>query len=96
MILSDLGVFPGTHSVLWEQSCASALPCIFRRWIGMQHVDIGGNCILLDDVSVVSIKNTINSVLNNKEKYDDMRDISINKGMKIFSYREIAKKAIEK
>ena len=27
---ADLGVFPGTHSVLWEQACACGLPCILK------------------------------------------------------------------
>ena len=44
-LASDLGVFPGTHSVLWEQAVGSGLPCIFKKWPGMTHVDVGGNCI---------------------------------------------------
>lgn len=35
--ISDLGIFPGTHSVLWE-ACANGLPCIFKHWDGIEHV----------------------------------------------------------
>ena len=46
-LASDLGVFPGTHSVLWEQAVGTGLPCIFHEWPGMTHVDIGGNCVFI-------------------------------------------------
>ena len=41
---ADLVVFPGQHSVLWEQACACKVPCVFARWTGMNHVDNGGRC----------------------------------------------------
>lgn len=94
-LASDLGVFPGTHSVLWEQACACGLPCIFKKWQGMQHVDVGGNSVLLDDVCVESIKKTIIDLVNNKSKFDNMKHISMTEGVNTFSYATIAKKSIE-
>ncbi|MFK1961527.1 hypothetical protein ACIXEH_11290 [Bacteroides fragilis] len=44
---SDLAVFPGTHSVLWEQAVGIGIPSIFKYWDGMTHVDLGGNCLFL-------------------------------------------------
>ena len=41
-IASDLAVFPGTHSVLWEQAAACGIPMIVKDWEGMHHVDVGG------------------------------------------------------
>ena len=45
MFLScDLAVFPGGHSVLWEQAVACRIPSVFQYREGMTHIDLGGNC----------------------------------------------------
>lgn len=93
---SDLAVFPGTHSVLWEQACASGIPAIFKDWDGgFSHVDVGGNCILLREISVVSLQNCIIQLLNDAKKYSMMKEIAQNRAAKEFSYIEIAKRAVE-
>lgn len=61
-LASDLGFFPGTHSVLWEQAVACELPCVFHRMSGITHVDVGGNAIFIEDVSVDTIKQTLKHV----------------------------------
>lgn len=94
-LASDLAVFPGTHSVLWEQACASGIPGIFKDWDGgFNHVDVGGNAVLLKEISVKSIKSQIES-LYFTPKYMNMLKVAQDKGPKIFSYMEIAKRAIE-
>ena len=94
-LASDLAVFPGTHSVLWEQACACGIPCAFKSWEGMHHVDVGGNCVFLYEDSSNEIKSMILDVYNNKEKYDEMKKVAVEKGINTFSYRDIAKRAIE-
>lgn len=95
-IASDLGFFPGTHSVLWEQSVASGLPCVFKSWEnGMRHLDVGGNCDFLEDVTVESIKEKIRNLLNDPAKYLEMKNAAATKGRKKFSYIEIAKQSIQ-
>lgn len=91
---SDLICFPGTHSVLWEQACACGVPIIVKNWPGMHHVDIGGNCIFLNNDSVEEIKKVIVDLYSNKEKYQRMKKISIEKGISTFSYKKISMKAI--
>lgn len=94
-LASDLAVFPGTHSVLWEQACAAGIPAIFKDWNGgMSHVDVGGNCILLKDISVKVLKDAILNLINNKKEFEQMRYIAENKARITFSYIEIAKIAI--
>lgn len=92
---SDLGFFPGTHSVLWEQAVGIGLPCVFKKWTGIQHVDLGGNCLFLEESSDYAIRNHILKIYNDKNLWSNMKDVALSKGVKQFSYYEIAKKAIE-
>ena len=91
----DVIVFPGSHSVLWEQSVGLGMPSVFKKMKGFQHVDLDGNCMLLDNVSIESIKEVISYLYNNRDILRKMQDVAENKGPNIFSYYEIAKKSIE-
>lgn len=95
-LASDLGVFPGTHSVLWEQACACGIPIVVKNWEGMHHVDLGGNCKFLYKNSVEEIEDTLLDIIENVKIYDNMKKIAIDKCIKEFSYNNIAKKAIGK
>jgi 1,2-diacylglycerol 3-alpha-glucosyltransferase len=95
LISSDIAFFPGTHSVLWEQSAALGLPGVFKYWEGMQHMDIGGNCIYLKEITEKKIRETLLNLYNNPEILNKMTLIAKNEGMKYFSYFDIAKRAIE-
>jgi len=92
---SDLGVFPGTHSVLWEQAVGTGLPCIFKYWEGMDHIDLDGNCRFLYNDSVSEIKKILEEVINDRDQYSRMKDVAESNKRKKFSYHEIARKAIE-
>jgi glycosyltransferase involved in cell wall biosynthesis len=94
-LISDLGFFPGTHSVLWEQACACGLPCVFKNWEGMHHVDMGGNCEFLNEDSVATIKDIIADIYFEKEKIAKMK-LAAEECKSNFFYSEIAKRAIEK
>ena len=94
-LASDLAVFPGTHSVLWEQAVACGIPLIVKDWEGMHHVDVGGNCLFLQDDKVEEIKEKILEVYGNKSFYDNMLKVAEEKGIPTFSYSDIAKRAIE-
>lgn len=92
---SDLVVFPGRHSVFWEQVVAQGIPMICKKWAGTCHVDIGGNVLFVDEDSVDTIKEKITLLLNNKDAYYRMQRIARENGMKYFSYNEIARRSIE-
>jgi glycosyltransferase involved in cell wall biosynthesis len=94
-LASDLAVFPGTHSVLWEQSCASGVPGIFKYWDGMDHVNVEGNCIFLYEDTVDEIMQAINRVINEKDLYCSMKEAAKGKARHAFLYSSIAKKSIE-
>lgn len=93
-ISADLIVFPGTHSVLWEQAVGIGIPCLFKYWEGMTHVDVGGNCEFLYRDDSDEIFYILNNILNDREKYVSMKQIAIKNGLNEFSYSAIAKKAI--
>ena len=61
---------------------------------GFTHVDIGGNCLFIDNKDdVQELKNKIiESIMN----YDSIYKSSSSKGMSYFSYLDIAKRAIIK
>lgn len=94
-LASDLAVFPGTHSVLWEQACSCSLPGIYKHWEGMHHVDCGGNCKFLYKDSVEEIKSSISDLLSDDVKYRKMKEAAETKGKMPFLYSEISKKSLE-
>ena len=94
-LASDLAVFPGTHSVLWEQAMASGIPGIFKDWDGgFSHIDCGGNALLLKEISVDILTREIDRIVNDLSIYNNMKYVAENSARKEFSYIEIAKKSI--
>ncbi|MGE5355533.1 MAG: glycosyltransferase family 4 protein [Deltaproteobacteria bacterium] len=92
---ADLAFFPGTHSVLWEEAIGLGLPCIFKRWEGIEHVDLGGNCIFLDNAEEEIIINILDDISDGNINLSTMKQVAENLGVRTFSYSRIAKTAIE-
>lgn len=92
---ADLVVFPGRHSVFWEQVVAQGIPMMVKDWPGTHHVDVGGNVKFLKDDSVTEIQRKIEYLLDNVVEYEKMKVVAQEKGMLEFSYQNIARKAIE-
>lgn len=91
--ISDFAIFPGTHSVLWEQACGCGVPCAFNNWDGMKHVDLGGNCLFVDGGSIECLLSLIIKIVSNDVFYTQMLE-KAKKVADAFSYITIAKKAI--
>lgn len=91
---ADLVVFPGRHSVFWEQVAGLGIPMILKYWDGTTHVDLGGNVKFLYKDSIDEIKYIIESLVDSKE-YKDMKRVAVANGIATFSYKEIAKRSIE-
>lgn len=93
---ADLVVFPGLRSVLWIQAIGLGKPCVFN-YIGpgiTDDVDLGGNCIFLYENTVEEMKTVITEIVNNKNLYEQMKNVASIKGMSTFSYKKIAEKSI--
>lgn len=93
---ADLVVFPGRHSVFWEQVAAQGVPMLCKRWDGTTHVDLGGNVKFLTEDSAAEIQTAIEALTGDADAYMQMKRIAMERGMKEFSYRDIAKRSIEK
>jgi glycosyltransferase involved in cell wall biosynthesis len=91
---ADLVIFPGRHSVYWEQVVGMGIPMVCKYWEGTTHIDIGGNVEFMTEDSVEGIKNIIESIVNDPPKYAHMKQMACTEAMKMFSYEEISKKAI--
>lgn len=91
---ADLAMFPGQHSVLWEQACACKVPCVFARWDGMEHVNNGGNATFIDDVSVEGVKHCITGLMWT-DTYYAMKATAESEKTDIYLYSNIAKKSLE-
>lgn len=94
-LAADLAFFPGTHSVLWEQAAACGIPLVVKKWAGMQHVNVGGNCRFLEDVTVESIKSLVAEIFSDDATaFKEMKKIAEGKAREEFLYSNIAKRAI--
>lgn len=94
-LASDVAIFPGTKSALWEQAICSGLPLICRLWDGMEHVDVGGNCIFIDGKNEYELIKNIILLMENEDLYNKMKQVAETKGFQTFSYATISKQALD-
>ena len=91
---ADLVVFPGRHSVFWEQVVGQGKPMIVKYWDGTTHVDLGGNVEFIYNDSVEEIERKLLEVMQ-PNVISRMKEIAEQKGMQFFSYKEIARRSID-
>lgn len=91
---SDFGVFPNSHSVLWEEAIGCSLPCLFRRYEEKDHTEVCGNCVCIEDAQPETIRTVMEKVLTDKVYYQRMKK-NAEKAADRFSYHTIAEKSVE-
>ena len=91
--MADLVVFPGRHSVFWEQVAGQGIPMVVKFWQGTTHIDLGGNVKFLYKDSVEEIISVLRSVID-KNIQKEMTELAREKSC-FFSYSEIAQMSIE-
>ncbi|MGL3820770.1 glycosyltransferase family 4 protein [Sphingopyxis sp. R3-92] len=91
----DFALFPGTHSVLWEEAIGQGLGTVFHHWRGMDHLDIGGNTRIIHDASPETLDRLL-SELTADDGAEAMRlsAVAAQKGPRVFAFSAIASKAI--
>lgn len=91
---ADLVVFPGRHSVYWEQVTAQGIPMLCKYWDGTTHIDIGGNVEFLMEDSVEEITKKLLQILDDPEKYPKMKRAAESDLRHEFSYKVISRKSV--
>ena len=91
---ADLVVFPGLHSVFWEQAIGLGKPCIFRYMEGFTHIDLDGNCKFLYNDSIDELIRVITPIFTDLELFENMKKVASTLGREHFSYEKIAKRSI--
>lgn len=92
---ADLVVFPGRHSVFWEQVAGMGIPMVCKRWEGTTHIDIGGNVKFLEQDSAEEIQSVLEELTANGTMYQEMLLAARSKGKEQFLYKEIAARAMQ-
>ena len=91
---ADIVIFPGRHSVFWEQVAGQGKPMIVRKWPGTEHIDLGGNVRFLNSDKPEEIENVLRELLTDSRAMEYMKRIAVEKGMVEFSYKDIALRSI--
>lgn len=92
-VAADLAVFPGRHSVFWEQVAGMGIPMVCKYWKGTTHVDVGGNVKFLKKDCVEEISEILKLII--EKDYKQMKKIAEGPGKQQFSYRQIASRSIQ-
>lgn len=93
---ADLVVFPGRHSVFWEQVVGIGKPIITKYWDGTTHIQVNGNARFLYKDTVEEMVEMIDSLLaDNKKNYELMLERAQGKARNRFLYRYIAARSVD-
>lgn len=92
---ADLVVFPGRHSVYWEQVVAMGTPMVVKFWDGTDHIDIGDNCKFLYKDTEEELSNVLKNIIENRNVYNSMLENAQSNKKNQFLYTNIAKRSID-
>lgn len=92
---ADLVVFPGHHSVFWEQVAGLGKPMLCKSLDGTKHVDLGGNVRFLEKDGSEEIFEIVTELTTNPNTYEKMKEVAEKEGMRVFSYLDIAKRSLQ-
>lgn len=90
----DLSVFIGGHSTMWEESIAIGLPGVFMKYNGFEHINFNDNVLFIERNEKNTIFPILESLLSNKNVYQQLKNNALDDKRRQFFYSEIAKKAI--
>lgn len=88
---ADLVLFPGLHSVLWEQALACKVPCGFSRLDGFGHVEVAGT-IRLEEHSAEAYRSKLEALLSDPEGINTLKKAADSAERECFLYSRIARK----
>ena len=89
---ADLAVFPGRHSVYWEEAAGLGVPMLVKRRKGFTHIDKGNNVAYLYSSDEEEIREAIEKIMD-QGMYGKMKS-SAQESAEEFRYSVIGKKAL--
>ena len=90
---SSYCVFPGRHSVLWEEAVCLGKPIVVKYYEGYNHIDLGGNVVFLYETDVNYYCDIIRKIIDN-DFLNEISKQSLKKERFKFLYSVIAKESI--
>lgn len=93
-LASDLAVFPGGQSALWQQAIACGIATVFPDFPHTQYLNLGGNAAFFEDMTSEKIYETLKKIISQKQ-YIQMGKIARELGIEFFSYERIAQRVID-
>ena len=92
---ADFSLFPGLHSVLWEEAMGCGLPGIYRQFGKYDHTNLCGNSISVSaGISVDELRKIMYSVITDHTYYKDLKT-NADKAAPLLSYYDIARKSVQ-
>lgn len=93
---SDFSLFPGLHSVLWEEAIGCGLPGLYQSFSDHDHTNMHGNSILIKaEANSEEIFQIMEKVNLDKSFYENLKK-NATRASHDFSYYDIAAKSIRK
>lgn len=92
-LASDIAVFPGGQSAIWQEAIGCGLPLLICDVPGVEYLDRGGNVKFIKDATVESIREGLEEVIRDnvfKKMSETAKSIAAN----FFSYRRIAEQVL--
>ena len=94
LLASDIAVYPGSQSVLWQQTLGCGLPVIFKYWVGVEYLDLG-NALFLYTSDTNELKEHLTYLIENKDARLKMGNQSRMHCIQSFNYEQIARLSTE-
>lgn len=93
--IADIVIFPGLHSVFWEQVVGIGIPAIFKYIPGFTHIKIGNNCKFLYNEDPNEIASILKNIALNNDIYLNMKKDALGMQKYRFRYSKIAAKSLK-
>ncbi len=93
LLASDIAVFAGSQSVLWQHALGCGLPAIFKYWPGVDYLSIG-NALFLNTLHEKELLERLQYLIDNKEIRENMERLAREHCVNKFNYEVIAKTSI--
>ncbi len=95
LVSSDLSIYLGRHSVLWEQSIGLGLPIVLKYKIDREYLNCNNNVHFLFSNETIELINALKQFLNTESYYKYILSNSRDAGPENFNFINITKKLNE-